>query len=295
MSSDLSEINNNDLKKAIIETVAFFDLFDFPPTVLEITTNLSKQFSLREVISNIDSIPELKSFHGQYFLTGRDDLLATRQKRYNYYCRKLKIARRFARLFAIFPAVKAVCLANVIGPHNLRDESDIDFFIITAPGKIWQTRLYCAGLAALLNKRPKKNNKRDKICLSFYITTNQLDVSGLKLQPTDPYFDYWLRNLVLLYNKKKTYEKFLGANQVDAQTSELGCDWPVFQNKMGVFEKLTRSLQLMIMNPALKEASRRVEGVVINNQVLKLYLKDSRQEYLQKYGDKLKQIFAQNN
>lgn len=295
MPGDFSQNSKSDLKKAIIETIAFFDLFDFPPTALEIALNLERRFNLNEIIDATEDIPEISFYRGYYFLSGRDNIIAIRQKRYNYYYRKLKIARRFARLFAFFPGVRVVCLANVIGSHNLRDESDIDFFIITAPGKIWQTRLYCAGLAALLNKRPKKDNKRDKICLSFYLSANHPDVSHLKLKPTDPYFEYWLRNLVLLYNKKETYQYFLAVNNLEADNikSNLGKDF--LEEKLGIIERLARFLQLAIMNPALKDASRLSEGVIINNQILKLYLKDSRQEYLQKYGNKLKQIFTQND
>lgn len=284
------------LEKAILETIAFFDLFDFPPTVPEIAANLGNKFSLIEVSAALDNLSKIQSARGQFFLPGRAEIINIRQARYNYYRRKLKIARHFARLFSICPAVKAICLANVIGPHNLRDESDIDFFIIAAPGKIWQARLYCAGLAALLNKRPKKDNKRDKICLSFYLSASHLNVSHLKLQPFDPYFDYWLRNLVLLYNKDRAYDDFLTANGLPASHSGEKILAPNNQDKKerGLIEKLARFFQLAIMNPALKEAAQQAKGVVISDQILKLYLKDNRQEYLKKYGDKLQQVFAQN-
>ncbi len=288
------------LEKAILETIAFFDLFDFPPTVPEIAANLGNKFSLIEVSAALYNLSKIQSARGQFFLPGRAEIINIRQARYNYYRRKLKIARHFARLFSICPAVKAICLANVIGPHNLRDESDIDFFIITAPGKIWQARLYCAGLTALLNKRPKKNNKRNKICLSFYVSADCLNLQDLKLRPADPYFDYWLRNLVLLYNKEKTYNDFLAANGLLAHCSDKNIFAPNNQGgnmslkKRGLIEKLARFFQLAIMNPALKEAAQQAKGVVISDQILKLYLKDNRQEYLKKYGDKLQQVFAQN-
>lgn len=288
------------LEKAIIETIAFFDLFDFPPTASEIAANLSEQRSLTDIVATISNLPTIESTLGYYFLSGRRGIVDIRQKRYNYYCRKLKIARLFTRLFSFFPAVKTVCLANVIGSHNLRDESDIDFFIITSSKKVWQTRLYCAGLAAILSRRPTKKNKRDKICLSFYVSIDQLDLSDLKLKPADPYFDYWLRNLVLLYNKDNTYEQFLIANKIGSGnlmasdfTSKI--EQVPYRQFSGLIEKLARFFQVAIMNPALKMAAGQPSGVVINNQILKLYLKDSRQEYLQKYGNKLKQIFKENN
>jgi hypothetical protein len=301
--------NEIDLKKAIIETVAFFDLFDFSPTASEIRANLNGCFSLPEVQSALDDLSKINSKHGQYFLPGRESIINIRQKRYNYYYRKLKIARRFARLFSFCPGVEVVCLANVIGRHNLRDESDIDFFIITAPGKIWQARLYCAGLAAILNKRPSKKNKRDKICLSFYVSASQLNLSSLKLKPFDPYFDYWLKSLVLLYNKKRTYEEFLlingllefGSKNKNIDSLREPADFPENNKKHEItiktswLERISRFFQLIIMNPELKAAACKSNGVVINNNILKLYLTDNRQEYLKKYGNKLQQVFAKND
>jgi len=295
-----NENNKPDLEKAIIKTIAFFDLFDFPPTAREISTCLNDEFSLHNIIEVADNSLLIKFARGYYFLPGRAEIINTRQKRYNYYCRKLKIAHRFARLFSFLPAVEVVCLANVIGPHNLRDESDIDFFIITSQGKIWQTRLYCSGLVAILNKRPTNKNKRDKICLSFYVSSDRLCLNDVKLKPIDPYFEHWLHYLVLLYNKNNTYNNFLMINGLltgDLKIKDVNHEsgQKTYQSPVGKIEKLARFFQLIIMNPALQEAALNKNGVVINNQILKLYLKDSRQKYLQKYGNKLEQIFTKNN
>jgi hypothetical protein len=299
----------NDLKKAIKEMVAFFDLFDFPLTAQEISHYLDGRFSWLEISVALESLSIINNRHGQYFLKGREEIILSRQKKYNYYCRKLKIAQRFGRLFAVCPSVRAVFLSNVIGPHNLRDSSDIDFFIITKPGQIWLARLYCTGLAAFLNKRPQKNNKRDKICLSFYISSDQFDLSGLKLKPLDPYFNYWLRNLVLLYNKDRTHEDFLRANHLPIRVLQKNSEIHQTMEKtpseetsknlkvrfLIVCERIAKNFQLAIMNPALKLAANNSLGVVINDKILKLYLKDNRQEYLEKYGNKLQQVFAQND
>ena len=106
--------------------------------------------------------PAVGQKNGLYFLPGREEIITTRQKRYNYSNRKLKIARRFAAALRIFS--ERPC--DLSGQHhwrdNLRDESDIDFFIITKPGRLWLSRLYCAGLTKLLGHRPTATEKRIK-------------------------------------------------------------------------------------------------------------------------------------
>jgi len=328
--------NQLNLKRAIIEVVAFFDLFDFPLTISELQHYLDKQVSLMALGEALETIVEISNKNGFFFLLGREDIITYRQKKYNYSLRKLKIAKKFSLLFSKLPFVQSIMLANSIGAFNLRDNSDIDFFIISCPRRIWLTRLYCAGLAALLNSRPSLKNKRDKICLSFYISSNALSLDSFKLKPFDPYFFYWLRSLFLLYNKNKTYEDFLTANKLTSPESDLinnylmvnsqintqpaclakfksshqfepqlsyqvgskpGCQIKLVFSKslkvlINLFEGLAKKFQLLIMATALKKAANNSTGVIINDKVLKLYVHDKRQEYLEKYGNKLEQILT---
>jgi hypothetical protein len=175
----------------------------------------------------------------------------------------------------------------------LRDESDIDLFIITAPGRIWLVRFFCVGLSKLLNRRPTAKNKRDKICLSFYISTNHLNLDDLRLPGGDPYFHYWLRGLVLLYNKKRTYEQFLAANNL--QPSEASVPKEP-KNIFGDYlERLVKRWQLKIMPTVLKEQMNRSSGVVVSDAVLKLYAVDRRAEFLKKFNYKMHALLEKNN
>jgi len=280
------------VKKIII----FFDLFDCPLTLFEIYKYLNKELSLEQltgVLSAHDS--DLSQKNGFYYLRGREDIVSTRASRYNYSRRKYKSAHNFIRILKHLPFIKVIALANSIGPHNLRDGSDIDMFIISAPRRIWMTRFVLASMAKLLNRRPTSSNKRDKICLSFYITTNSLCLKNLMLPGGDPYFFYWLRSLVLLYNKDGVYEKFLVANDLvepqkysEFSVQNLGHRSPI----INFIEIVLKKIQLIIMSPALKQAMNNSTGVVVNDEVLKLYLRDNRQEYAEKYGIKIREIFT---
>ena len=313
----------NNLPEAIVSTIAFFDLFDYPLTAYEIFKYSDGCRALRDIIEVLDqeidsrfrgndkesgndksgnSQPVIQQKNGFYFLTGREEIIVSRQKRHNYTQRKIKIARRFSRWLRLCPFVRSIAVANLIGDNNLREQSDIDFFIITAPRRLWLSRLYCAGLAKILRRRPTADNKKDKICLSFYVSAAHLNLDDLRLPGADPYFDYWRRGLVLLYNKGGVYGRFLKENGLAAaeavvpssavpEAIEKKSRLSIFLNFL---EKISRLIQLKIMPAALKTAANNSDGVIISDTVLKLYLSDRRREYAKKYGDKINEIIKEN-
>ncbi len=294
--------NNETIYIEIIKIIIFFDLFSFPLTAYEIWHNLGKKIKLTQLLNILEQENNIFSQQqGFYFLLGRGDLVALRQRRYNYSQRKLKIARHFSRLFSLFPTIKMVALANSIGQHNLRDGSDIDFFIITSPGLIWLSRLYCTGLAKILHSRPNLETKKDKICLSFYLSADHLDIDNLRLSQNDPYFDYWRRNLVPLFDKEEIYENFLRANKIGKykhcfyKNDKLQFCRDKKTIFVNYFEKIAKKIQLKILPAGLTRSMNNSDGVVINDRVLKLYQRDRRHDYAQKYVKKIKQILKENN
>lgn len=274
------------MKKEIIKIITFFDLFDYPLTAFEIWKYLGNHFSLIELIEKLESIDIVKQEKGFYFLSARHEIIDIRRKRYNYSNRKIKIAKYFVKAFSLLPFIKLIAISNSIGERNLRDEGDIDFFIITSSKRIWLSRFFCASLAKILYSRPTENNKKDKICLSFYVSEDHLNLNDLRLPDKDPYFDYWLAGLIILYNKDNIYNRFIDANKgLNYDNKKLN------KRKIGNFlEGLAKKIQLRFMFSKLKENMNNSQGVVINDSVLKLYLKDNRQKFLQRYENKINKI-----
>jgi len=293
-----------ELREAIIKTIAFFDLFDWPLTASEIRDNLdgeptvtagptlAAQPTLAAVMQALDAETAatgaaqrvVAQQDGFYFLTGREQIVITRQQRYNYFVRKLKIARRFARLFGFCPWVRGVYLSNLIGSYNLRDGSDVDFLVVGAPWRLWLCRLYCAGLAKILNRRPRPEHKRDTLCLSFYIASDRSDWDDLKLPGGDPYFDYWRKGLVLLYNKD---EKRAAAPTGESRQPNSAAPASPREN---LWERAAKNLQLKIMPSALRAAANNSDGVLISDSVLKFYIRDRRREFAAKYEEKIQTL-----
>ena len=287
--------NNDNRKryKQVLRTLIFLDLFSFPPTAWELWLYLDKEISLLDVEKSLQELKEkniLQELQGFYFLSGRSKIVNIRRHRYNYSSAKLRKARRFSCIFSLFPGVVTVAAANFIGSHNWRQESDIDFFIITKKNYLWRSRLFCAGVAKLLFSRPTIKSKRDKICLSFYISESALNLHSLELEGGDPYFEYWRRGLFPLYTYQNIWDKFQAANKKGKITSNF-----VEKNKLGFFENIAKKFQLLIMPAALRQAMTESEGVVINDDVLKLYLKEKRRYFRQSFNEKKYEIFKTLN
>ena len=317
-----------DLQKAIVRTVAYFDMFDFPMTDFEIWQLLGEKCNFIEVrnilnlmslraegeaisVSGIEpgllrrSAPRndsavLETKNGFYFLKGRESIIRTRLDRYNFTDRKFKRALRVVKIYRLIPWVKMVAVSNIIGAHNLKDESDIDIFIIAEKGKIWLTRFFCAGIAKILGLRPSEKNSRDKICLNFYISEEEMNLKKFMLDDKDIYFVYWLANLITIYDKDGAYKKFIQANgwlknylpnwqeakMVSRRTVKKSGKlffYFLFNFIFGSLEGMFKKIQLRMLPLKIKELINKDTRVVINDKVLKLHVNDRREEYRKNY------------
>ncbi len=106
-----------------------------------------------------------------------------------------------ARIWKSLPYVDAIYLANSMTFNALREESDIDLFIVTSPGRIWTARLWSAVMLFILWLKRGGKHIRKRFCLSFYVTRDHANLQAIKLRPIDPYLIYWLAHLVPIYQK----------------------------------------------------------------------------------------------
>lgn len=291
----------NNIEK-IIETVVFFDLFKFPLTALEIKKYSAVDLNLvqlDEILQEELRKNRLETKNGFYFLVNRAEIVDTRKERYNYSLRKIKIAKLFANIFFLTPGVSSVCLVNSIGANNLRDGGDIDFLIITKSKRIWLSRFFCTGIAKLLNKRPNKKSKRDKICLSFYLSEDNLFLGGLKLAKNDPYFNFWEKSILVLNDRRNAFARFVSVNNLENYYNFRNQDLKkkkkitFIKNLTDRLEMLSKKLQIKIMPKELllaNESGLSSQGVVFSDTIIKLYLSDKRLEIKEKYERKIKEI-----
>jgi len=305
-----SHYNHDAITKSVLEVFAFFDLFNYPLTAREVWQLSSgldiDQYAVGQRLEQLVSQGNLGQLQAFYFLPGRDELVATRHERYNITAEKFKYAMRAVKLFRWLPWIKLIAVGNLIGGHNLRRESDIDLLIVTTKGRIWISRLLVTTITKFLGWRPQLNNSQDKICLSFWASEDALDFSKLKLE-NDLYFRYWLAGLYPVYDSAGIYEKLVSSNawlnkelpnwspKQTVRGRQVGSIKGLLAEMMlniffGWSEGLAKKIQLMIMSPELKRLMNQDTRVVVNDQILKFHANDRREEYWQKFNEKIKSL-----
>jgi len=325
------EKKDTDLKKAIIKVVAYFDMFDYPLTDFEVWKYLSVKYNFIEVKkilylmslrgsesdrSNLVFVPlteiaspsarndNLETKNGFYFFSGRNGIINARMARYNFADRKFKRALRVAKLFKLIPWIKMIAVGNIMGAHNLKDESDIDLFIITQNKRIWLARFFAAALMKILRLRPEEKNTRDKICLSFFVSEEEMDLKGLMIE-NDIYFIHWLAGLVPIFDVGDMYKKFIQENfwlneflpnwmpaeisfRRDAGLPFSKIYFKIIDLLFSRLENIFKKIQLRLFPTAIKELMNKDSRVVVGDNIIKTHIKDRRSEYRKNWEDRIK-------
>jgi len=294
--------HDSKIAQAILKTVTFFDIFDYPITLSELARFLwapGEQPIFIEKIKQELNNPELKSkiefSQGFYFLAGKSENINLRKERYLIAEPKLKKAKRFVRYLSHLPGVRGVAISNTLALHHSRAEADIDIFVITKSGKIWSSRFWSLVPLMIAGKRPSPKNAQDKFCLSFWVDENHLDISPWKMQ-RDIYYVYWLATLMPIYDNN-IFEKFWQENKwINNYLPNFSL--PKISHRLRVkrswhlpiigFEKFCGALQMKIMPQELKDLSKNeTSDVVIDNGVLKFHPTDRRGEYQKQFDEKI--------
>lgn len=288
------------IAQAILKTITFFDIFDYPITLSELVRFLwapgESPITIEKIKLELNN-PELKSkiefSQGFYFLPGKLSNIDLRKKRYLIAEPKLKKAWRFTHYLSRLPGVSGVAISNTLALHHSRAEADIDFFVITRSGKIWSSRFWSLLPLMLTNQRPSAKSAQDKFCLSFWIDENHLNISPWKM-PRDIYYVYWLATLMPIYDNG-VFEKFWEENKwiydylpnfYIPKINPRRLVKNSWQLPIIGFEKFYRAIQMRIMPQELKNLSTNDKSdVVIGDGTLKFHPTDRREQY-QKLFDK---------
>ncbi len=137
------------LEQAVLETVAYSDVFDYPLRVEEIHRYLPLCMSLDELTAALEQgIAGLDHTRGYYFLKGRDTLVSVRSAREGTSRPALQRAVLFGRLLGGLPFVRMVALTGSLALLNADESGDLDYMLVARPGRVWTAR----GFAVLLGR-----------------------------------------------------------------------------------------------------------------------------------------------
>lgn len=142
------------LSRAVVETVAYSDIFDYPLTAAEIHRYLIGRAVSRETVLTALGSGELVPGYltergGYYCLHGREEIVGVRRERERAARVLWPRALAFGRVIASFPFVRMVAVTGELAMDNVGPGSDIDYFVVTEHRRLWLCRGLILGLVRL--------------------------------------------------------------------------------------------------------------------------------------------------
>ncbi len=200
------------LKQAILATLHYFDLFDFPLTLSELEEYLYGWSAPKEVIAeSMRSLEGVEYGDGFYFLAGRQELVEIRRHREKTAQKLWKKVQRYARLFVLCPFVRMVAVCNTLAYWNTKETSDIDLFVITAPGRMNTARFFMKFLTQIFGIRVHHEKIAGRFCLSFFVIETSMNLSPIA-HSFDPHLAYFVLSTKPFFGFQ-THRDFLKANE----------------------------------------------------------------------------------
>ena len=163
------------IDQRILQTLAYFDVFSYPLTkdeLISYTVALPEEKELAEItLGELVSSGLVRSQQGFFYL-GNHPWKVNRRIAGNKRARvRFRAARFYSRIISYFPFVRGVFLTGSISKGFMSYKDDIDYFIVTSPGRLWTVRT----MLTLFKKIFLLNSHRN-FCINYFLDENHLHV-----------------------------------------------------------------------------------------------------------------------
>lgn len=166
------------LESAIVEAVAYGDVFDWPLTPEEIHRYLPIRAGRAEVDEALAGAAIgrfVEASDGFLTLAGRTGLVADRRRRAAISAALWPRALHHARLLAALPFVRLVAVTGSLAVDAADEAADVDLFMVTEDGRLWLTRAMSMGVVRLAALR------RLRICPNYLVAESALGIEDRSL------------------------------------------------------------------------------------------------------------------
>ncbi|MGE0059659.1 MAG: hypothetical protein AB7T32_16895 [Dehalococcoidia bacterium] len=142
--------SSTELRDAVLRTLAYSDVFDYPLTAAEVHWALPLPATLAETEAALRSLHELVGNEPPYFyLAGREGIVAIRERRQASSARLRRRARPWNRVIAALPFVFSVIVTGSLAVDNAEMGEDVDYLIVSKPGRVWTARAFTVAVVRL--------------------------------------------------------------------------------------------------------------------------------------------------
>jgi hypothetical protein len=157
------------LRNAVLQTMAYADVFDYPLTAQEIHRYLTGLSASKEVVERFLQDGSLvHASEGYYTLPGREGLARIRRAREHIAGQMWPQAAGYGRVISHLPFVRMLAVSGSLAMNNVDRDPDIDYFMVTARGRLWMVRAMVLAVVRLAAARGVR------LCPNYLVTEDAL-------------------------------------------------------------------------------------------------------------------------
>ena len=170
-------VSFSELEWAILQTVAYADIFDYPLTPSEIQRYLT---GATATVEEVQAALSSSSLNGRYLsrsadyfsLAGREHIVETRRRRAQVAARLWPVGRRYGHFIGSLPFVRMVAVTGSLAVDNTESGGDIDYLVVTKARRLWLCRLLVVVLVRWVEWRSGYT-----LCPNYFISENALTIN----------------------------------------------------------------------------------------------------------------------
>lgn len=167
-----------ELKKNIIKTLLYYDIFSHPLKPEEIYSFLPRNSITKSDVKNFleiaakqGSVPFAEK-DGYYYIKPAEENISKRIIKENYSLKMWKRAALVTHIIKRFPFVRAVFVTGSLSKNSSDPASDLDFMLVTKKNRLWISRTLL-----MLFKKIFFLNSYKFFCINYYVTEDNLVIS----------------------------------------------------------------------------------------------------------------------
>lgn len=259
------------MQKKLLRTLLYFDVFSYPLSREELFAFAGlpkdKQTEATDILDKLVDDGHVSHHDGFYYVNGEKTLVKRRLDGNRRARQRMRDARRYSRIIATFPFVRGVFLSGSISKEFMAERDDIDYFIVTEPGRLWISR----SLLVLLKKLFLFNSYRN-FCINYFV-----DSKNLAIKEQNQFVATEITTTIPTYNLE-LHHSFLTAN-----------DWT-----NGYYPGFRRNGDMIVGNVSLiKRLSEWLFGLVPAGRLDQYLMKRSRAYIRKKFSHMDNEAFSQ--
>ena len=157
-----------------LKTILYFSIFNYPLKLEEIC-NYSVSKDKESIQKDLDELVAKKviiKLDDFYLIDNNLKAIEKRKKGNQMALKALIKAKERATFISKFPFVEAVGVSGSLSKGYYDADSDIDFFVITKPNKLWICRTFL-----MLYKKIFLFNSRKYFCINYFMSSNSLEIA----------------------------------------------------------------------------------------------------------------------